>query len=42
MVKPLYATENIYEFFGYTEEEWISLTQRFTPIESFVEYSEAT
>ncbi len=41
MVKPLYATENIYEFFGYTEEEWISLTQCFTPIESFVAYSEA-
>ena len=41
MVKPLYATENVYEFFGYTKEEWLPLTERFTPIESFVAYSEA-
>ncbi len=40
-VKPLYATENVYEFFGYTEEEWLHLTERFTPIENFVAYSEA-
>ncbi len=41
LVKPLYATENICEFFGYTEEEWLSLTERFTPYEDFVMYSEA-
>ena len=41
MVKPLYATENAYEFFGYTEEEWLPLTERFTPLENFVAYSEA-
>ena len=40
MVKPLYATENAYEFFGYTEEEWLPLTERFTPLENFVAYSE--
>ena len=40
MVKPLYATENVCEFFGYTEEEWLPLTERFTPIENFVAYSE--
>ena len=42
LVKPLYASENVYEFFGYTKEEWIPLTQRFTPLENFVAYSEAT
>lgn len=42
LVKPLYATENVCEFFGYTEEEWLPLTDRFTPLENFVAYSEAT
>ncbi len=41
LVKPLYATENVCEFFGYTEEEWLPLTERFTPLENFVMYSEA-
>ncbi len=41
MVKPLYATENVCEFFGYTEEEWLPLTRRYTPIEHFAAYSEA-
>ncbi len=41
-VKPLYASENVCEFFGYTKEEWLPLTERFTPLESFVAYSEAT
>lgn len=41
-VKPLYASENVCEFFGYTQEEWLPLTERFTPIENFVSYSEAT
>ncbi len=40
LVKPLYATENICEFFGYTEDEWLPLTERFTPLEHFVAYSE--
>lgn len=42
LVKPLYASENVSEFFGYTEEEWLPLTEKFTPIESFVAYSEAS
>ncbi len=41
LVKPLYATENVCKFFGYTEDEWLPLTERFTPIENFVMYSEA-
>lgn len=40
-IKPLYASENVYEFFGYTKEEWLPLTEKYTPIESFVAYSEA-
>ena len=39
LVKPLYASENVCEFFGYTKDEWILLTERFTPLESFVAYS---
>ena len=40
MVKPLYATENVCDFFGYTNEEWLRLTERFTPWENFVSYSD--
>ena len=40
LVKPLYATENVCDFFVYTEEEWLPLTERFTPLENFVSYSE--
>lgn len=40
LVKPLYATENVCDFFGYTEEEWLPLTERFTPLENFVSYNE--
>lgn len=42
MVKPLYASENVCGFFGYTKEEWMPLTERFTPLENFVAYSEAS
>ncbi len=42
MVKPLYASENVCEFFGYTKEEWFPLTEKYTSIESFVAYSEAS
>ncbi len=41
LVKPLYATENVYQFFGYTEAEWLPLTEKYTPMENFVMYSEA-
>lgn len=42
MVKPLYASENVCEFFGYSQEEWLPLTETFTPMEAFVAYSEAS
>lgn len=41
LAKPLYSSENVYEFFGYTEEEWLSLMERFTPISNFIANSEA-
>lgn len=41
MVKPLYASENVSEFFGFTKEEWLPLTEKYTPLESFIEHSEA-
>ena len=40
LVKPLYVTENISEFFGYTKEEWMDLMEKSTPLENFVQYSE--
>lgn len=41
LAKPLYSSENVYEFFGYTEEEWLALMNRFTPIDNFIANSEA-
>lgn len=41
MVKPLYASDNVCEFFGYTTEEWLHLAECFTPLERFVAHSEA-
>lgn len=38
-VKPLYASENIREFFDYTKEEWMSLMKEGTPLEKFVSRS---
>ncbi len=40
MVKPLYASENVCEFFGYSREEWLPLTEKYTPLENFVAYSD--
>lgn len=42
LVKPLYASENVCEFFGYTQEEWLPLMEKSTPWENFVAYSEAS
>ena len=36
LAKLLYTSENVYEFFGYTEEEWLGLMQTFTPIDNFI------
>lgn len=41
LVKPLYASENVCAFFGYTKEEWLHLTERFTPLEHFATFSKA-
>lgn len=42
LVKPMYASENVCGFFGYTQDEWLSLTRRFTPLRSFTAGSEAS
>lgn len=38
-VKPLYASDNICDFFGYTKEEWINMAQKRHSIRSFVSKS---
>lgn len=40
MVIPLYASDNVCEFFGYTKEEWLPLMAKSTPIDRFVAHSE--
>lgn len=35
-VKPLYTSENVCQFFGYTDEEWIQLAQEKHSIKDFV------
>ena len=35
-VTPLYASDNVCEFFGFTREEWVSLMNRRTPLREFV------
>ncbi len=39
LVRPLYASNNIREFFGYSQEEWLSLMQTGTSLEDFVSHS---
>ncbi len=39
LVRPLYASKNIREFFGYSQEEWLSLMQTGTSLEDFVSHS---
>ena len=41
-VIPLYASDNVCEFFGYTREEWLPLMKTATPIEKFVAYSDVS
>ncbi len=38
-VKPLYASDNVCSFFGFTKDEWLPLMTQSTPIETFVERS---
>ena len=35
-VTPLYASDNVCQFFGYDREEWLSLMEKKTPIPDFV------
>lgn len=38
-VKPLYASDNVCRFFGYTTEEWVHMAQAGQPIQEFVSKS---
>ncbi len=38
-VKPLYASENVREFFGFSEDEWLALAEKYTPFGEFVKNS---
>lgn len=40
-VTPLYASDNVCEFFGFTKEEWLPMMKKSTPIKEFVSRSEA-
>ena len=40
-VTPLFASDNVCEFFGFTREEWLSLARKSTPIKTFVARSAA-
>lgn len=40
-VTPLYASDNVCDFFGFTKEEWLPLMKKSTPIRDFVSRSEA-
>lgn len=42
MVTPLYASDNVCEFFGFTREEWLPLMEKSTPIDEFVSRSDAS
>lgn len=39
LVRPLYASSNICEFFGYTQEAWLGLMQTGISLEDFVSHS---
>lgn len=41
VVTPLYASDNVCEFFGFTREEWMSIMKKRTPIKEFVAHSKA-
>ena len=36
MVTPLYASDNICEFFGYSKDEWIALMKEAVPVKKFI------
>ena len=41
VVTPLYASDNVCEFFGFNRDEWMSIMKRRTPIRNFVSHSKA-
>lgn len=41
-VKPLYASDNVCNFFGFSKEEWLSLMQKGSSIENFIRNSSIT
>ena len=41
VVTPLYASDNVCEFFGFSREDWMSVMQKRTPIREFVARSKA-
>lgn len=41
VVTPLYASDNICEFFGFSRDEWMSIMKKRTPIREFVSHSKA-
>lgn len=41
VVTPLYASDNVCEFFGFTRDEWLSVMKKRTPIKAFVSRSKA-
>lgn len=42
LVTPLYASDNVCHFFGYTKEEWLPLMKAKTPLRKFVSRSGTT
>ena len=41
VVTPLYASDNVCQFFGFTREQWLSIMKKRTPIQEFVAHSKA-
>lgn len=40
LVTPLYASDNVCEFFGIAKEDWLNLMKQSTPIKDFVSHSD--
>lgn len=41
-VTPLYASDNVCEFFGFTKDEWLPLMEKSTPVREFIARSETS
>ncbi len=41
-VKPLYASDNVCEFFGFDREEWLAMMRQGAPIQKFIARSETS